>query len=212
MNGLNALVMDPNIVYVVLVVGLWATVTAAYIPGTGIVEGIAAIAVIAAMVALIGLPTQWIAAILLMVGVLSFLLIPFLNQRWARLAEGGLVLQVIGSLFLFNGLQVSWLLIGFMIVVSIAYHRLALLPLLEKTRNQSAVIDDNGQLIGSTGRVVKPSEKIGANHVGSVNINGEQWTAYSDHPLRVGEQVMVIEREGLQLYVEGVKHKQAPQN
>lgn len=212
MDSLNAIMMDPNIVYFVLIFGLWATVTAAYIPGTGVVEAIAMIAVGAAVLILTGMPTQWGAAILVMVGVLSFLLIPFLNQRWARLAEGGLVLQVIGSLMLFHGMQVSWILIAFMIVVSLFYHRLALLPLLEKTRNQAAVIDDNGQLIGSIGRVVKPTEKVGSSHVGTVNINGEQWTAYSDHPLRVGEQVMVVERDGLQLFVEGVKHKQAPQN
>jgi membrane-bound ClpP family serine protease len=42
----------------------------------------------------------------------------------------------------------------------------------------------------------------------TVNVRGEQWTALADHPLRTGDEIVVLERDGLQLQVEGVKHKQ----
>jgi membrane-bound serine protease (ClpP class) len=202
--------MDPNVVYLILIFGLWAAVTAAYIPGTGGPEALALIGVAGGILLLAGMPTNWPGVIILFIGVLSFLLIPFLNNRWARLAEGGLILQVIGTLTMFNGLQVSWLLLVVTIGLSILYHHGVLLPFLEKNRHQPTVIDDNKQLIGLVGRVVKPSEKVGASYMATVNVRGEQWTALADHALRAGDEVVVLERDGLQLQVEGVKHKQKP--
>ncbi|MEZ4668725.1 MAG: NfeD family protein [Anaerolineae bacterium] len=200
--------IDPNIVYVVLVFGLWVTVTAAYVPGTGLIEGLAMAALVAGVLILVNMPTNWAGVLVMVIGGVAFLLIPFLNQRWARVAELGLVLQVIGAATLFHGLQVSWLLIVVTIAISVAYHRLVLLPVLERARKQAVVIDDDAQLVGTVGRVVKASEKVGTTHIGSINVKGEQWTATSDYPLKPGEEVVVLERDGLQLYVEGVKHKQ----
>lgn len=200
--------IDPNIVYLVLVFGLWFTVTAVYIPGTGLIEGVALAALAGVVLILATMPTNWVGVLMLVLGGVGFLLLPFLNQRWARVAEAGLVLQVIGAATLFHGLQVSWLLIAVTVALSVAYHRLVLLPVLERARQQSAVIDYSNPLIGVSGKVVKASEKSGSVHIGSVQAGGEQWTAISDYPLRPGEEVIVLERDGLKLYVEGVKHKQ----
>jgi membrane-bound ClpP family serine protease len=206
-NPLSSIVLDPNIVYFALVFGLWVAVTAAYIPGTGVVEGLALLILGVALVVLFNMPTNWAGALLLMIGVLTFLLVPFLNERWARLAEGGLILQVIGALTLFNGLHVSWLLIAVTIALSLAYHRFALLPILTRSRHSAVVIDDDGQLVGAYGRVVRPTEPFGSSFKCTVSIRGEQWTAFSEHPLETGDEVLVIARDGLQLTVEGLKHK-----
>ncbi|MBL8118048.1 MAG: hypothetical protein JNJ78_11015 [Anaerolineae bacterium] len=200
--------IDPNVVYLVLVLGLWLTVTAAYIPGTGILEGAALAGLIGGVAVLANMPTNWAGAILLIIGVLVFLLIPFLGSRLGRIAEAGLILQVIGAGTLFHGIQVSWLLIAVTVLLSILYHRLVLRPVLERALAQNAVRDDNGQLIGAMGRVSKASERVGTQHIGTVNVDGEPWTAISNYPLRIGEEVVVLERNGLQLMVEGIKHKQ----
>ena len=100
--------MDINVVYLILVFGLWAAVTAAYIPGTGAPEALALIAVGGGILLLGSLPTNWPGVIVLFIGVLSFLLIPFLNNRWARLAEGGLILQVIGTLTIRKLVQIPY--------------------------------------------------------------------------------------------------------
>jgi membrane-bound serine protease (ClpP class) len=209
-NSLNQFLTDPNVVYLVLVVGLWVGVTAAYVPGTGLIEGMAAIALVVAIVIMASLPTNWWAVLILVLGVLSFLLVPFLNARLAILAQGGLILQAIGGVFLFNGLPVSWLLIALTIGIALLYHNFGLLPLLHKAREQKALIDDNGQLVGAFGRVITVFTPTGASHVGTVNVRGEQWTAYSEKPLLAGDEIVVVERDGLQLFVEGLKHKQAP--
>lgn len=204
---LEWLVVEPNIAYLILVCGLWVAVTAAYVPGTGILELVALGALVIEIVILSTLPTNWFAALMLVIGVLSFLLIPLINQRQARLAQGGLILQAVGGFFLFSHVQVSWLLIALTVGISLLYHRLALMPLLNRTRQQAAVIDDNGQLPGMLGRTTKTFERVGRLYMGTVYVNGEQWTATSEKPLQAGDAVVVIERDGLQLSVEGAKHK-----
>ncbi|MBZ0278573.1 MAG: hypothetical protein K8I60_20665 [Anaerolineae bacterium] len=210
---MDKVLYDPNVVYLILVFGLWAGVTAAYIPGTGVVELVSLATVVGSVFLLTGMPTNWVGVVILVLGVISFLMIPFLSARWARIAEGGLILQAAGSFMLFyKGQQVSWILIALMIVISIAYHRFVLLPLMMKAREHKAVVDDDRDLVGAGGRVVKNFVPIGSEFVGSVQVNGEQWSAISDHKLESGEEVVVIERNGLQLAVEGIKHKQTPQS
>jgi membrane-bound ClpP family serine protease len=41
-------------------------------------------------------------------------------------------------------------------------------------------------------------------------VRSEQWTATSSTALQTGDDILVVEHEGLQLYVEAVKHKHAP--
>ncbi len=210
MNSLNIFLTDPNLIYLVLVCGLWVAVTAAYVPGTGVIEVLAALAICFSLVMMASMPVNWWAVLILVLGVLSFLLIPFLNDRLAQIAQGGLVLQAVGGWLLFSNPQVSPLLIAVTIGMALLYHHYALLPLLRKARQQGNVIDDNGHLIGAFGRAAAAFLPSGSSFVGSVNVRGEQWTAYSEQPVESGDTVVVLEREGLQLYVEGVKHKQTP--
>jgi membrane protein implicated in regulation of membrane protease activity len=42
-------------------------------------------------------------------------------------------------------------------------------------------------------------------------VEGELWTATSEKKLAAGTEVVIIDRKGLNIYVEGVKHKRAPQ-
>lgn len=197
---------DPNLVYFVLVFGLWLGVSATYLPGTGIKELLAVVSLVAAAWMLAALPTQWGAVLVLVVGILSFIVIPFIKHQWTLIATGGLALQGIGAWFLFDGLSVSPALIAVTLVLPLLYHRYVLMPILEKVRSQP-VPDEDELLIGSRGRVIKAIDPVG-----TINVRGELWTATSDQPLQPGDEVVVVEREGLQVYVEGVKHKRAPQN
>jgi membrane-bound serine protease (ClpP class) len=199
--GLNAMWFDPNIVYLLLLFGLWSAVTAAYIPGTGLVEVVSAAASLGAVVLMMSMPTNWLAVLVLVVGVGGFLVMPFINQRWAVLASGGLLLQALGSLFLFNGTMVSPVLVAGTIAVALLYHRFVLTAL----RNNHArlpEIDNDASFIGTVGRVVSRIDPVG-----TVQAGGELWTARSERPLEAGEEVVVIDRDGLVVTVEGVKHK-----
>jgi membrane-bound serine protease (ClpP class) len=203
----TSVLSDPGLVYFVLVFGLWAAVMAVYVPGTGALEIAALILVGGALVLFTNLPVNWLGVLLVIVGLLSFHLTPLAYPRAGRIAEVGLLVQALGAFLLFNTMPVAWWLILLTVGVAWVYHRYALMPLLKRMRQQSAVIDDNEQLVGAAGRVVKASQPVGKVHIGSVNVRGEHWTASSEHPLEVGDEVIVQDREGLQLLVEGVKHK-----
>jgi membrane-bound ClpP family serine protease len=198
--GLN-LPIEPNTVYLLLLLGLWSGVTAAYLPGTGVIELASIGASLGAVFLLAQMPTNWLALLILIVGVAGFLVMPFLSRRFAVLAVGGLALQAIGSLFLFDGLVVSPALVAAVIAVSLLYHRFILLPVL---RNQHAhpEWDESETLIGATGRVVRP-----LNPVGTVQAAGELWTARGDQALEAGDEVVVLRRDGLVLTVESMKRK-----
>ncbi|MEO8607880.1 MAG: NfeD family protein [Chloroflexota bacterium] len=209
MNSLNQFVIDPNVVYLILLFGLWVAVTAAYIPGTGAIEVLAFVTLAVSIIALSSMPTNWVAVLLLVLGVISFLLVPFFSERFAILAQGGLILQAVGGALLFNGLSVSWLVIAITIAIALLYHNFVLLPLLRSNR-QAKIIFDDSLLVGMVGQVTSSFTASGSRYIGTVNVRSEQWTAYSSKPLAVGDEIAVIERDGLQLLVEGFKHKQAP--
>ncbi len=193
--------LDPNIVYLVLLAGLWLSVTAAHMPGTGYVEVLAGVGIVVGLVALINMPTNWWALVVLVFGVLTFLLLPLLNRRFSPLAIGGLALQVVGSLFLFSVTPVALPVIVVTVGASLIYYRFALLRILEYHKAAPAMLDDQ-PLVGTEGYVQRALDPVG-----TVYVRGETWTARSDEPLTAGTEIAVVDQEGLTLFVEAIKHK-----
>jgi len=198
--------VDPNLVYLALVFGLWLGVTAIYLPGTGVLEGPATLVVIGCVVLLTALPVSWPATLAMVAGILGFIVIPFIKQRHTLIALAALALHAVGALFMFSDPAISPLFIGATVAVSLLYYQYALIPIFTRMREQKLVSQDE-TLIGARGRVVKA-----LNPTGTINVRGELWTATSDRPLDPGDEVIVVEREGLLVTVEGIKHKRRPDN
>lgn len=196
--------IDPNIVYIVLVLGLWTTVTAVYVSGTLVLEGLAAGALFFSGLALLNMPTQWLAALVLLVGVGLFVVTPFLKREVNGLTVAGLGLQALGGFFLFEPpLSVSVLVLALSVVVPYLYNHYVLLPMIHKALT-NPVYDRDNTLVGQRGRVDKALDPVG-----TVQVGGELWTATTDdgETVPTGEHVIVLERTGLQLIVEAEKHK-----
>jgi membrane-bound serine protease (ClpP class) len=201
---LAMLQVDPNLVYLALVFGLWLGVTAIYVPGTGVLEVVAAVVVIGCIALLTTVSVNWLAALAMIAGILAFIIVPFLHQRQTAIPLAGLALHAVGAWFMFEGTAVSPLMIAVTVGVSLLYYQYVLMPLFTRMRQQTPVSQDE-TLIGARGRVVKA-----LNPTGTVNVHGEMWTAISDRPLQPGDEVIVVERDGLQVTVEGVKAKRRP--
>jgi membrane-bound serine protease (ClpP class) len=193
--------VDPNVAYLILLVGLWLSVTAAYVPGTGLIEVLAAVGVVVSVLVLSTLPTNWLALVAIVVGAVGFFVMPFLRWRSVAVALVGLALQVLGGLTLFNGTMVSLPLIAVITIISLLYFRFGLLPVLESQQTKAALIDDQ-PIIGATGIV-----QSALNPVGTVRVRGEAWTARSEQPLAAGTAITVVDSEGLTLFVEADKQK-----
>ncbi|XWX03632.1 NfeD family protein [Aggregatilineales bacterium SYSU G02658] len=195
--------VDPNIVYLGLIVALWSVVTIVYSPGTIIGEIFSAVLTLAALVMLANMPTNWLAVILIVVGVSGFLALPFVSIRFARFADLGLLMQVAGGMMLFReGPQVSPVIVLATVLVAWVYHRFVLMPAL-RLHAKTAKADEGHLLVGMRGRVTRAIDPIG-----TVYVNGESWTARSPEPLDVNTEVVVVRKAGLELFVEKAKREE----
>lgn len=209
MGGLFSIdpaLVDANLLYLGLIVSLWIGVTAAYLPGTTIIETVATIGFIGSLIVLAQMPTNWVAVLLIIIGVGSFIVMPFIRQQYAALAVGGLGLQAVGSVFLFHdGVSVSLIVIAGTILLPLGYHQWVLMPMLRNARNLPTV-DKDDTLIGMVGRVTRSLDPIG-----TVYVNSESWSAIAEDgvTLEPGDMVTVLERDGLRLIVEKIKSKRS---
>jgi len=190
---------DPNVIYLLLMAGLWISATGTYIPGTGLAEIGGAALIIGTLFLLAQVATNWIAVIALVIGASLFFLLPLLKSEWERFAIGGLALQAAASFFLFAEASVSpiWIVVG--LVVAYAYHRTILRSVLMQQRTLSSTQKDEF-LVGERGRVVAEIEDRG-----TVQVHGELWTARSRSRLESGTEVVVTQQDGLELHVEKAK-------
>lgn len=203
MENLLLVFQNPNIIYLLLLAGLWLAVTAAYTPGTMVIEAISAGTLLLAFYGLGSMPaTQWWAVALIVVGVSGFLALPFLSSKWETLAQGGLVLQIIGGLFLFDGQSISPVAPISTVLLAWSYHQFILLPALRRHR-KTVNVTESDLLLGARGRVVTP-----LNPVGTVYVNGELWTARSKESLDTDLEVIITEKVGLELRVEKAKNEE----
>ena len=195
---------NADLIYLGIIFSLWIAITAAYIPGTGIIEVIAFFGCVASIWLLVQLPTNWIAVMLIVLGASFFILLPFINYRAGQLAVGGLLLQGLGGFFLFKSdLTVSWFIIGLSLLIPAIYHHFVLMPMLRNMKNRPINERDSG-LIGLQGRVTHALDPVG-----TVYVNSEHWSAITEDETFVAmdERVVVVARENLRLVVEPIKRK-----
>ncbi len=193
--------LNPNIVYLMLVLGIFLGVLALFSPGTGLLEGGALLVLAGAAWGIYNNARHislW-ALLILAFGVFPFLLA---MRRWRDFIFLAIAIVAfeVGSVYLFVP-AVWWkpvvnpFLAGFTIILTglflwIAGHK-AIEAELMRPRH------DLQTLVGQVGEA-----KTAIHAEGSVQVAGEQWSAWSDAPIAAGEMVRVIRREGLILKVE----------
>src|SRR3990172_12777024 len=199
-NSLWSLLTDPTVAYLLLVIGVWAVVMAASMPGTGIPEGVAVIALALAAVGLTQLPVNIAGLALIGLAVVLFVLEFRLMAHGALLAGGTIVLGV-GSLLLFrieSGAQaaLSWVTVFFVTGTSTALFALLIFKGLSAQRLPP--LQDLNRVVGSQG--VAQTDVNGV-QTGTVYAAGELWSARADDKIPAGSPIVVVAREGVRLKV-----------
>ena len=193
--------LDPNVAYVLLVFGFMLSILAVLTPGTGILEVAGLFALGLAGWAVYVLDVNLWALIILILGVFPFLIAVRRSGQLAYLAVS-IGALVVGSLFLFRGEgfrpAVNPILALVSSIVSGGFLWFASTKTLEASQARPA--HDLSALVGQVGETRTP-----VHEEGSVYIAGEMWTAFSREPIRAGERVRVIGREGFNLEVEPLK-------
>jgi membrane-bound serine protease (ClpP class) len=191
-----SLLTNPNVVYVLLIIGLWAAAAAFYVPGTGLLEVSAVVCLVLAIAGLTQLPVNVVGVILIVVAGLLFII--DLKVHSVALAVGAAVSLVLGSVFLFppsdSALRLSPWLIGGVTLASIGFFGVAISAAMRAQRLRAKVTAET--IVGQRGVVTTPIDPVG-----TVQVHSELWTAVADEPIGAGEEVEVTALEGLRVRV-----------
>ena len=195
-----AVLTDPSVAYILLLIGIYGLVFEGYNPG-GVLPGVAgAIALLLALYAFQVLPVNFAGLALIVLGVLLFVIETFV-PAYGTLSLGGIAAFVFGSLILMDSQVPGYTLPRGLIAGLAASGGLLLagtLWLAARAHRRPAASGAE-QLLGATGRVLEDFDGTGN---GRVRVQSETWNAESRAVLRQGAEVRVVRREGLKLIVE----------
>ncbi|MBI3361972.1 MAG: hypothetical protein HY023_12785 [Chloroflexi bacterium] len=194
-----SLLTDPNVAYLLLIIGMWASVLAFLTPGTGLPEAGAVVFLGLAVVSLTHLPVNVAGLALIGLSVALFVLELKVPAHGAFLLGGAIAFGV-GSLFLFQPaegeapIEVSRWLVAGTSLATIGFFGFALTKVIQSQKAPPAHNPD--AVVGAIGEA-----RTSVDGSGSVYVGGELWSARADESIQRGEKVVVVQREGLTLKV-----------
>ncbi len=197
---LLGIISDPNLAYILLLVGIYGLVYEFANPGAVFPGTVGAVSLLLALYAFQLLPINYTGAALILLG-LALMIAEAFVPSFGALGVGGAVAFVIGSLILIDtevpGFGISPpLIIGFALSSALLFFLVIGMALKAHRR---PVGSGSEELVGAVGEAVS-----GFPGPGSIHLHGEIWTAESDRDITPGAPVRVIARHGLTLLVEPV--------
>jgi len=193
-----ALITDPNVAYILMMVGMLGIFFELQNPGVVLPGVIGGISLILAFFAFQSLPINWAGVLLILFGV-ALLIAEIKVVSHGVLTAGGVVAMVLGSFMLYEapevGFRVSWTVIlptvgatAGLVVWAVSAGVRAMM--------KSPVTGASGMI----GRVVVARSALGPE--GQVQVDGEIWRAVSEgEAIPAGEKVRVTAVDGLTLKV-----------
>ena len=189
---------DPNIAYILLMIGIYGIFFELWNPGAifpGVVGGIS---LLLGFYSLQTLSANYTGFLLIFLAFILFVLeIKVVSH--GMLALGGIVALFLGSLMLFRHspdptLRISWSVLLTMVAVSAAFF-IAIISLAVRSQLRRPVTGEEA-FAGTTAEAV--ADFTGK---GKVFVLGELWDAACDAPVRKGDKLTVLRREGMTLVV-----------
>lgn len=200
-NELLAVITNPNIAYILMLLGIYGLFFELANPGNILPGVIGGISLLLALYALQVLPVNYAGLGLMILGV-CFMVGELFMPSLGILGVGGVIAFVIGSVILFDreggNIAVSLPLIIAVSLLTAGFFFIVIRSVFTATRRP--VVTGAEELIGATGRIISDFEGNGA-----MRIHGEQWQVRSNSPMREGDAARVVDREGLILQVEPVR-------
>ena len=200
-QALWQLLINPNVAYLLLIIGLWAGITAFIMPGTGLPEAVAAVALVLGITGLAQLPVDFVGAAMIALAFVLFVL-EFKIVSHGALMAGGIVSFAFGSIFLVRPTEVqpgvAPAVVGATTLATVVFFVVAVRAALRTFK--LPVFSSPQRLIGARGMVKQPLAPVG-----TVQLKSELWSAISDEPLVAGDLVVVTGIEGLKLHVARAK-------
>lgn len=198
------LLSNPNIVYILFMLGTYGLMFELYNPGSIFPGIVGVISLILAFYSMHTLPINYAGLALMIFGIILFLLeIKIVSH--GMLAIGGAVSLFLGSIMLIRTssvlefVEISWIVIVASVAIT-TFFFVFLLGLGLKVQRKKPTTGIEG-LIGEIGEAVSL-----VNPEGTVRVHGEIWQAEAiKGKIAKGERIRVVEIQNLKLRVEQVK-------
>ncbi len=198
---LFALVTDPDVAFILMLIGIYGIVLEFFSPGAVAPGLIGTISLLVSLYALAFIPINYAGAALVLIGI-ALMIAEVHIGSFGALGVGGIVAFVIGALMMFPERAPGFSLSAAVVIgAAIASAALILLVLAALLRSRNRPVVTGGEaLIGAEGEAVAWEQGEGR-----VRVQGELWTARANAPLAAGTRIKVVSRDGLVLFVEAIR-------
>jgi membrane-bound serine protease (ClpP class) len=193
-------ISDPNIAYILLLLGIYGIIFEFYSPGIGFPGVVGGISLILAFYAMQTLPVN-VAGLALIALAVALFVLEIYSPTHGILGLGAVVSLLLGSVMLIKpdaGFEWARLSLGVIIpaVILSALFFLAIAGIGLRAQKGKVVTGAEG-IVGARGLVLTPLAPVG-----SIRVQGEIWQAETTgKPVEEGMQVEVVALEGLKLKV-----------
>ena len=201
-NRLLAVITNPNVAYILMLLGIYGLFFELANPGYVMPGVIGGICLLLALYSMQVLPVNFAGVALILLGI-AFMVAELFMPSFGALGIGGIIAFVIGSIILFDveglgDLAISKSLIITVAAVTAAFFLVVIRMIFKAHRRP--VVSGVEEMVGQRGEVVEAFDKRGFVHV-----HGEDWQADTQQPVKSGDRVKVMGIEGLILKIEPTK-------
>ncbi len=197
---LLAVITDPSIALILMMIGLYGLLFEFSNPGFGLPGVLGAICLLLGLYALQLLPVNYVGLALIGLGIALMVAEAFLPS-FGVLGIGGVLAFVIGAVILIDtdlpGFGIPLALIGGIAVLSALL--IGLLGGMALKARKQRLVSGDADLIGSVGEMLED-----ASGEGWARIHSETWRTRATSALQRGQKVRVLARDGLVLQVEAI--------
>ncbi len=197
-SRLLAVIGDPSIAYILMLIGIYGLIYEFANPGFGVPGVIGAISLLMALFALNMLPVDYAGLALIFIGI-AFMVAEVFMPSFGILGLGGLIAFVVGSVMLIDtdvpGYGLPWgIILAF--TASTALFMFFVVGMAVKARRRP-VATGAEELVGAEGQVLEDCATEGW-----ARVHGETWRIRCPRPLGRGARFRVKRVDGLTLEVE----------
>jgi len=205
-SELLAVITNPNIAYILMLIGVYGLVLEFYNPGAIVPGTVGAIALILALYAFQMLPINYAGVGLILLGI-ALMVGEAFEPSFGMLGIGGIIAFVFGSIILMDteapgyGINLA-LILSFAVICALI--TIFVIGMAIKAR-QRPIVSGAEELLEKEATVIDDFEREGL-----VFIHGENWRALSETALHKDQQVKVIGVSGITLQVAPIEPPDTP--
>ncbi|WP_342247400.1 NfeD family protein [Pseudomonas sp. OTU5201] len=195
-----AVITNPSVALILMMIGVYGLIFEFSNPGSGVGGVIGGICLILALYALQLLPVNFAGVALILLGIL-FMAAEAFMPSFGIIGFGGIAAFVVGAVILIDT-EVPGFGIPLSLIITVALSSslviFAIIAMAVRARRRALVSGDAG-LVGSEATLLDLVTDDARS--GWVQLQGERWQVRSDAPLKSGQRVRVLARNGLLLDV-----------